>query len=78
MLPEHIVDVPVLPPGAPADDVVAADVGAGELTELGLPLPLQPRQGAFSGSSLSCIERIYQRWPMRASSSAPSGMGGMA
>jgi hypothetical protein len=40
VLPENVVDVPVLPPDAPADDVVLADVGAGELRELVLPLPL--------------------------------------
>jgi hypothetical protein len=44
VLPEHVVDVPVLPPRVSADDVVPADVGPGELTELGLPLLLQPRQ----------------------------------
>jgi hypothetical protein len=40
VLPEHVVDVPVLPPDAPADDVVPADVGADKLRELLLPLPL--------------------------------------
>jgi hypothetical protein len=44
VLLEHVVDVPVLPPGAPADDVVPADVRPDELAELLLPLPLQPRQ----------------------------------
>jgi hypothetical protein len=39
VLPEHVVDVPVLPPDAPADDVVPTDVGAGEHRELVLPLP---------------------------------------
>jgi hypothetical protein len=43
VLPEHVVDIQVLPPDAPADDVVPADVGAGELRELLLPLLLQPR-----------------------------------
>jgi hypothetical protein len=66
---EDVVDVPVLPPDASADDVVPADVGADELPELGLPLPLQPRQpDALAGS-------ICQRRTMRASSSAPSGIG---
>jgi hypothetical protein len=43
VLQEEVVDVPVLPPGAPADDVVPADVGADELPKLCLPLQLQPR-----------------------------------
>jgi hypothetical protein len=44
VLPEHVVDFPVLPPDTPADNIVPADVGASELPELGLPLPLQPQQ----------------------------------
>jgi hypothetical protein len=43
VFPEDIIDIPVLPPDASADDVVPVDMGAGELPELGLPLPLQPR-----------------------------------
>jgi hypothetical protein len=80
VLPEDVVDIPVLPPDALADDVVPANVGANELPELGLPLPLQPWQpdavaGAFSGRSRSCIGSICHRRPMRLSSSAPSGIG---
>jgi hypothetical protein len=40
VLPEHVVDVPVLPPDVPADDTVTADVGAGKLRELVLLFPL--------------------------------------
>jgi hypothetical protein len=53
VLPEHVVDVPVLPRDASADDVVPTDVGTGELPELGLLLPLQQRQpDAAAGSIL--------------------------
>jgi hypothetical protein len=44
MFCQHVVDVPVLPKGAPADEVVAAGIGPGELAQLFLPLPLQARQ----------------------------------
>jgi hypothetical protein len=42
LLLEHVIDVAVLPPVAPADYIVAANVWPGELVELILPLPLQP------------------------------------
>jgi hypothetical protein len=34
MLPEHVVDVPVLPVGAPTDEVLAACIGPSELAQL--------------------------------------------
>jgi hypothetical protein len=46
MLPEHVVDVAVLPPGAPADDIVATNVRPSELAKLLPPLPLQPDAAA--------------------------------
>jgi hypothetical protein len=61
VLPEHVVDVPVLPPGAPADDVVPVDVGPGELAELSLPLPLQPRQpDVAAGRVLWQLPLVYR------------------
>jgi hypothetical protein len=44
VLPEHVIDVPILPLDVAADNIVPINVGANELPELGLPLPLQPRQ----------------------------------
>jgi hypothetical protein len=38
---EHVLDIPVLPVGAPADEVVAAGIGLGELVQLFLSLPMQ-------------------------------------
>jgi hypothetical protein len=48
VLPEHVINVAVLPPGTPTDDIVVAGVRPGELSEILLPLPLQPWCGAFS------------------------------
>jgi hypothetical protein len=77
VLPEHIVDVAVLPPGAPASDIVAAGVWPGELAELLLPLHCSrnsqmPRCGALSGRSRSGSGSICHLRPMMSSSSAPS------
>jgi hypothetical protein len=61
VLPEHVVDVPVLPPDASADNIVPTNVGTGELPELGLPLPLQLRQpDAMAGRVLRQLPLVHR------------------
>jgi hypothetical protein len=61
VLPEDVVDVRILPPDAPADDIVPTDMGADELPELGLPLPLQPRQpDALAGRVLRHLPLVQR------------------
>jgi hypothetical protein len=40
MLPKHVVDIAVMPPGTSADYIVKANIRPDELAELLLPLPL--------------------------------------
>jgi hypothetical protein len=61
MFLKDIIDVPVLPPDAPADNVIPADVGVSELPELGLPLTLQPRQpDALAGRVLRQLSLVQR------------------
>jgi hypothetical protein len=60
VLPEHGVEVPVFPVGTPADRVVAAYVGPGELAQLFLPLPLQARQP--NAAARRVLRQVPLRW----------------
>jgi hypothetical protein len=83
MLPEHVIDVLVLPLDAAADNIVPINVGANELPELGLPLPLQPRQpDAAAGRVLWQLPLVHrEHLPAAADESfelRASGIGGTA
>jgi hypothetical protein len=83
VLPEHVVDVPVLPLDAAADNIVPVNVGANKLLELGLPLPLQPRQpDATAGRVLRQLPLVHrEHLPAAADESfelRASGIGGTA
>jgi hypothetical protein len=83
MLPRHVINVAVLPQGTLADDIVVAHVRPDELVELLRPLSLQPWHPdtaawrVLQQVPLGLQEHLHL-WPMRSSSSAPSGIGGMA